>query len=397
MAQEPALAIVGGGIAGLATALALGQRQINTVVFERADAFTEAGAGIGLGPNATRLLQAWGLGKALQAVACTPDSLLARDAIDGKVYGRLPMGQSFIDHYGAPYLTVHRADLHAILLDAVIKQSTTELLLNHTLTDLLESEHNISLAFNNGANLYDSQAVIGADGLHSRVRHWVAGDAPPVATGHWAYRTLLRASDLPVALRSSHLGIWMGRHLHVVHYPVRSGDYINLVVLLESQAMQAQPGWDLQLSSAQIAHDLQSALRGCCTHLQDLIHAASQWRAWCLFDRPVVQQPSQLAQRKLALLGDAAHPMLPYLAQGAGMALEDAACLALHWPRNDLPPEQRLSHYAQARWQRVAKVQQRARRNSEIFHADGALRVARNAALKLAGARLMDMPWLYAA
>ena len=132
-----------------------------------------------------------------------------------------------------------------------------------------------------------------------------------------------------------------------------------------------------------------------CTELQDLINAAQGWRAWCLFDREPLQRASQMAQGRVALLGDAAHPMLPYLAQGAGMAIEDAACLAMHWQNKSLTVEQRLLNYAQSRWQRVSRVQQRARRNGNIFHAHGWFKIARDAAMKIGGARLMDLPWLY--
>jgi salicylate hydroxylase len=153
----------------------------------------------------------------------------------------------------------------------------------------------------------------------------------------------------------------------------------------------------LQIGADQIANDLRAALRTCATPLTELIEAAADWRAWCLFDRPPLRQAAQMAQGRLVLVGDAAHPMLPYLAQGAGMAIEDADRLAWHWQQEDKPEQQRLLQFAQARWQRVSRVQQRARRNGVIFHAQGAVRLARNAALKAGGSKLMDMPWLYSA
>lgn len=397
MTRASPISIVGGGIAGLATALALGRGDVPVHLFERANAFSEVGAGIGLGPNATRVLRAWGLTPQLDESGCTPDSLLARDAVDGRVYGRLQMGQAFIEKYGAPYVTIHRADLHRLLLEAVQLQATCELHLNQALTGLMESPKSVTLTFNHASSSHETQALVGADGLQSVVRQWMADASEAQPTGHWAYRALLRTSDLPLALRGSHLGIWMGRHLHVVHYPVKSGQFLNLVVLLASPATQAQPGWDLALNPSQIASDLRVALRGCAAQLQDLIQAASDWRAWCLFDRPPLRQADQMAQGRLVLVGDAAHPMLPYLAQGAGMALEDAASLAAHWQHEDMSIQQRLLQFAQTRWQRVSRVQQRAQRNGVIFHAHGALRLARNTALKVGGSRLMDMPWLYSA
>jgi salicylate hydroxylase len=187
----------------------------------------------------------------------------------------------------------------------------------------------------------------------------------------------------------------MGRHLHVVHYPVRGGEYVNLVVLIESEDMASMPGWDIRRNSEQTKIDLQQATQDCCEELQQVIHAVKEWRAWCLFDRPALQSATHMAKGRVALLGDAAHPMLPYLAQGAGMAIEDAHALAMCWQRTEVSVEERLKQYAQSRWQRVSRVQQRARRNGVIFHADGILKIARDAALRLGGSRLMDMPWLY--
>jgi salicylate hydroxylase len=201
--------------------------------------------------------------------------------------------------------------------------------------------------------------------------------------------------DLPLVWRKPQIVLWLGPALHVVHYPVKGGEWLNLVVLVEAADSAATAGWDVARTPAQTAADLQRAMNTCCRELQDLVSMAPLWRAWCLFDRPPVHSAAQLARGKVALLGDAAHPMLPYLAQGAGMAIEDAAQLAAQWQLAHLSVEERLQRYAQVRWQRVAKVQQRARRNGKVFHAQGWLSVARNTAMALGGAKLMDMPWLY--
>ena len=391
---EP-IAVVGGGIGGLAAALALGRAGHAVNLYEQSDAFSEAGAGIGLGPNAMRVLQEWGLGPSLQETGCTPLQLIARHADNGRIAGRLPMGASFMNAYGAPYLTVHRADLQQVLLHTVKQQTTARLFTHHTLTGVQVHQHELDLQFQGIPTKHQTQALIGADGLHSAVRATVVDSAPPLASGHWAYRALLPMHEVPQAFRQMDIGIWLGKRLHVVHYPVRGGEVLNLVVLHESHDPASQPGWDVWRSTEQITADLKQAMRNTCAELQHLIHAASGWRAWCLFDREPLQHASQMAKGRVALLGDAAHPMLPYLAQGAGMAIEDAACLALHWQNASLTAEQRLLNYAQARWPRVSRVQQRARRNGHLFHADGLLRLARDTAMKLGGARLMDMPWLY--
>jgi len=397
MSSLAPIAVVGGGIGGLAAALALGRNGHDVHVFEQAAVLSEAGAGIGLGPNAMRVLQAWGLGPSLQQAGCVPHQLIARHADNGRIAGQLPMRQAFIDAYGAPYLTVHRADLQQLLLNAVSQQTSATLLTNHPLSDLAINTHGVELQFQDNEDKHQAQILIGADGLNSAVRTTVFDKTPAQASGHWAYRALLPMHEVPQAFRQNDIGIWMGKRLHVVHYPVRGGDFLNLVVLLESPQQASQPGWDVSRSTAQISADLKLATHHTCTELQNLIRAANGWRAWCLFDREPLHQASQMAKGRVALLGDAAHPMLPYLAQGAGMAIEDAACLANHWQNTSFTEEDRLLNYAQARWQRVSQVQQRARRNGRIFHADGLLRWARDTAMKVGGARLMDMPWLYGA
>ena len=395
MSSVEPIAVAGGGIGGLAAALALGRNGNAVHVFEQAVGFSETGAGIGLGPNAMRVLQAWGLGPSLQQAGCAPQRLIARHADNGRIAGQLPMGASFIEAYGAPYLTLHRADLQQVLLNAVSQQTPATLLTSHQISALAINTHGVELQFQDKTDKHCAQILIGADGLNSAVRTTVFDKTPPNASGHWAYRALLPMHEVPPSFRQMDIGIWMGTRLHVVHYPVRGGDFLNLVVLIESSNQASQPGWDVLRSAAQIAEDLKQATHNTYAELQDLIYAGNGWRAWCLFDREPLEHPSQMVKGSVALLGDAAHPMLPYLAQGAGMAIEDAACLAMHWKNASLSAEQRLLNYAQARWQRVSRVQQRARRNGQLFHADGLLRWARDTAMKIGGARLMDMPWLY--
>ena len=376
--------LVGGGIGGLAAALALAQGDVATQLHEQSPAFTEVGAGIGLGPNAVQRLQSWGVGEALQAKGFVPSQLEVMDAKNGRQLGCLPMGQNFQERYGAPYLTIHRADLHRILLDALQSKGSCDLRLNAHWTDI-----------QNSLLTEPASALIGADGINSTVRSQVWGPQPLQASGHWAYRTLLPRHALPAAWRSDAMGLWLGPRLHVVHYPVRGGDWLNLVVLVESSDTPTEAAWDTQRSTEQTSHDLQNALKGTCSRLQDVVRMAEHWRAWALFDRPPLQSARDMAKGRVALLGDAAHPMLPYLAQGAGMAIEDAQALSENWQRKELNVEQRLQAYAQARWQRVAKVQARARRNARLFHASGVLAWGRDTAMRVGGAAVMDMPWLY--
>ena len=392
------LSIVGGGIGGLAAALALAQQGHTTTLLEQAELFLEVGAGIGLGPNALRRLQAWGLQTVLHERGFIPSELQVRRAADAVSLGTLPMAEHFVQRHGAPYMTIHRADLHKALLDAVHARGMTDLQLSKRLIALDNTSDGVTLTLSNAEQMQSrvtAAAVLGADGVGSEVRRQLWGAAGLQASGHWAYRTLMPRHLLPSFWRSDAMGLWLGDRLHVVHYPVSGGDWLNLVVLVESPDQPASPGWDQQRSPAQTQADLFKALQGCCSRLQDLVRMVEHWRAWALFDRQALRSAQDMVQGRVALLGDAAHPMLPYLAQGAGMAIEDAESFALHWQQSAQAPQQRLQAYAKERWKRVGRVQQRARANAQIFHARGAMAWARDTGMLLGGAWVLDQPWLY--
>lgn len=379
--------IVGGGIAGIASGLALARSQAEVQILERAPAFTEVGAGVQLGPNVTRLLTTWGLWPAIQKVASYPAHLNARSAKSGAVLATLPL-LDMPKRYGAPYVTIHRADLHHILLQAVQAQGVVLRSNAH-----VQSLQDRSLTEN-------ADAIVIADGVWSALRQQLLGDGPPRLTGHLAYRALVLQADLPPHLRTQDVSVWMGPKVHVVQYPVRGGEWLNVVCLTEGQlpgvALQDLQDWNLSKTPQDPHNDLQSALKGSCAHLQALVEACSNWRVWPLCDRPPMQSATQHAQGSVALVGDAAHPMRPYLAQGAGMAIEDAAELAHQWTTlANHAVSQRFAAFAQARWPRNAQVQARAMRNGEIFHATGLMQWARDMGLRTLGERLMDMPWLY--
>jgi salicylate hydroxylase len=237
---------------------------------------------------------------------------------------------------------------------------------------------------------FTAHALIGADGVWSLVRQLVVDDAPPRVTGHLAYRAMVRQSDLPAALRSQVITAWMGPRFHAVQYPVKSGDWLNVVVIVQGRVGGDLQSWDHSANGV----DLHRHLAGACEPLRSLVEAIADWRLWPLCDRAPMQSALEHARGRVALLGDAAHPMRPYLAQGAGMAIEDAHVLAQSLASTD-DVVQALQHYADARWQRNARVQARAIRNGEIFHMQGLMRSGRDMSLKLLGARLLDVPWLY--
>ena len=391
--QEQIL-IAGGGIGGLAAALAASLAGSEVRLFERAPQFCEVGAGVQLGPNVVRRLQAWGLQRPLQKVAAFPHALVSRNALSGDALAHLTLGADAVTRYGAAYATVHRADLHQLLLNAVQPKADVHLNLDHPVDYHEDNGEAVTITTKQGKKI-EGDALIGADGVWSRTRLRLLHDAPPRVTGHLAYRALVRQADLPAALRTDAITAWMGPHFHAVQYPVRAGELQNLVVIIEGQAPTDLETWD----HAANAGDLAQALRGACRALQDLVAAVAgaggQWRLWPLADRAPVTGPHEMAQGLVALLGDAAHPMRPYLAQGAGMAIEDAAELQRALTMHDLELPLRLRRYALNRWQRNARVQARAIRNGDIFHARGLVALGRDTALRAAGARLMDVPWLY--
>jgi len=381
--------IAGGGIGGLAAALVCARQGVAVQLLERAVQLSEVGAGIQIGPNVTRILQAWGLQDALARVAAFPQRLQARDAQTGQVLGTLRLGERAQTLYGAPYATIHRADLHALLWDAA-QTAGVQTALGQTIAGWSESTEGVVAQSASGQS-WQADALVGADGVWSTVRQQLLADAPARFTGHLAFRALVPQADLPSALRSDEITVWMGPRLHVVHYPVQAGRALNVVAIVHGEKPANPHDWD----SAGHADTLMQAMGAVGTDLHQRLEAIPAWRLWALHDRAPVSAANQMAQGRVALLGDAAHPMRPYLAQGAGMAIEDAQVLAQCLAQGTGRVAQRLQAYADQRWARNAQVQARAIRNGQIFHAQGLVAMGRNLSMRLMGERLMDVPWLY--
>lgn len=390
--------VAGGGIGGLAAVLACTQAGAQVRLFEQATQFSEVGAGIQLGPNVVRLLHGWGLEQALAQVAAFPSQLQVRDVVSGRELGRLRLGDAMMARYGAPYATIHRADLHGLLLAAVEGLSAVRLQLNSRIDRVMPEPDAVTVQMFGGLQV-QGDLLVGADGVWSRVREQILQDGPPLATGHRAYRAMVPQTSLPEHLRSQDVTVWLGTDLHLVRYPVRGGEWLNVVALVEDHVPQelerrqnTETGhWDQTASGT----ELRAVMAHASSELQDLLQALENWRRWPLYDRTPLCGPQEMAQGRVALLGDAAHPMLPYLAQGAGMAIEDAAELGSLLLQTGLDGALTSHRYALNRWERNARVQARARRNGQIFHASGSLRLGRNMAMKLLGERLLDLPWLY--
>jgi salicylate hydroxylase len=381
--------IAGGGIGGLAAAVACTQRGVPVQLLERAAQLSEVGAGIQIGPNVTRILQAWGLGDALAQVAAFPPRMQARDAQTGQVLGTLTLGERAQSLYGAPYATIHRADLQGLLHSAA-QSAGVDIRLGLTVQGWRDTADGLGVTTAEGASV-QTGALIGADGVWSAVRQQLLGDAPARFTGHLAYRALVAQADLPAHLRSEQVTVWMGPRLHVVHYPVRSGQWLNLVAIVHGAKPEPSQDWD-QVGQTQA---LLQAMGAVGHDLHERLASVPAWRQWALHDREPLNRAKQMAQGRVALLGDAAHPMRPYLAQGAGMAIEDAQVLAQCFCIDNATVPEQLQAYAEQRWVRNARVQARAIRNGRIFHAQGAVALGRNLTMRFMGERVMDVPWLY--
>ena len=361
--------IAGGGIGGLAAALGSARAGWEVRLFERAAEFTEVGAGVQIGPNVVRRLQAWGLHRALLAVASFPERLRVRSALTGAELGALRLGATAVERYGAAYATIHRADLHGLLLDVARKSSLVHLNLDHQVERHEEQGDAVTVRLVRGDGKVievEGDALIGADGLRSGTRTQLLGEAATRVSGHLAYRAVLRQDALPQALRSNDVTVWLGPNLHVVQYPLRRGELLNLVAIRHGQPPADLDSWDHRVNAA----DLESALAQTCTPLQDLVRAVPQvgegWRLWPLLDRPPVAGPQEMARGLVALLGDAAHPMRPYLAQGAGMAIEDAVVLArnLDAAQDRSQVGTALRNYESMRKERTSRIQIGSRGNN---------------------------------
>lgn len=392
------ITIVGGGIGGMATALALGRAGHHGLLLERATAYSEVGAGIQLGPNVVRILRDWGLLDKLKSVAFFPEALHARNAITGEIVGAKRLGQQVVKRYGAPYATIGRADMHSLLLAGVAQRGGFELRLGCEVTAVTHDDKAAHLQVqqvNGGtAEMVDSKVLVGADGVWSRVRSNVMRSGGPRQTGHLAYRAMVPMDALPLNLRTQEVTAWMGPDFHVVQYPLRGGSMLNVVAIVHGDPPGDLTEWDHSANAAEIqlllgrAHPL----------LRDLIYAVPQWRLWALCDRPPMRGADEHFSGRVVLVGDAAHPMRPYLAQGACMAIEDAECLARRFTeQGHATVQQAIAAFAHERWPRNARVQARSIRNGEIYHAKGVVQKARDLALRVAAPKLMDVPWLYRA
>jgi 2-polyprenyl-6-methoxyphenol hydroxylase-like FAD-dependent oxidoreductase len=370
-AQDRPVIIIGGGIGGLATALALALKGIGSVLLEQSAEFREVGAGIQLGPNVFRRFEALGIRAAIEADAVFPENLIMRDALTGEIVTRIPMGDQARQHWGMPYAVTHRADLHNTLLQACLAQKKITLRNNAKVTAWQDSGDGVSVTLADGEKV-TGDSLVACDGLWSQLRADIVNDGKPRVSGHIAYRAVLPAADVPPGQFENNVVLWAGPKTHLVHYPLRRGELFNLVAVFHSN--RYEEGWNAFGDVEELNERFQNQQ----PQVHALLGKIESWRMWVLCDREPV---ANWTKGRIVLLGDAAHPMLQYLAQGACMAIEDAICLAEKMAARRDDPNAAFLAYQQERYLRTARVQVMARVYGDFYHATGPVRELRNGLL----------------
>lgn len=380
------LVVVGGGIGGLAAALGLAKVGHSVAVLERASEFGEVGAGLQLGPNASRMLDALGVLDVVHRSAVFPSRLTMCDIYNGNVITELDLGRKFKDRYGYPYVVMHRTDLHHALLDACRSMPAIFLNAGCDVVDVMERGDTHVVVCEDGRN-FEAEAVVGADGIRSVIRARFISDGEPVDSGYVAYRGAVAMSEIANHAGLDNVVLWTGHEIHLVQYPVRRGELYNQVAVFR------RPTGANDTDLKGISAELDSRYASACSHVRRALPTIGRTRRWRLYDRKPV---AGWSRGRIVLLGDAAHPMLQYLAQGACQALEDAVCLSerVREYGNDL--ERAFVAYEELRAPRAARVQSNARVFGDIIHANIAGQLTRNALLKFMPSddfRYVD--WLY--
>ncbi len=378
--------IAGGGIGGLTAALALSRNGIASRVFERSAESEQSGSGIQLGPNATRILIDLGLGDALDQVSCRPDAIRFFDGVGGGELTHMPLGETIERRHGAPYLVMLRQDLRDVLREAVERVPGASFEAPVEIESFSDGEDGVEVRSVNG-DRYASSALIGADGMWSRVRSAIHSGEPRFA-GYAAWRALLPMDGLPPPFADNATGVWLGPSAHIVHYPVKSGAALNLVAVVREG--RARSGWNNLGAPGGLARHFS----GWCDPVRATLARAAKWRGWSLYR---MRTPRHWSKGHVTLLGDAAHPVLPYLAQGAALAIEDADYLARALKVHESDVASALERYSEAHTKRALRVQRHAARLGALYHLRGPARLIRNRVLAASQPErlLADLDWLY--
>ncbi len=383
---EPVL-IAGGGIAGLATALALAGRGISSRILEQRERFSEAGAGIQIGPNGARALMALGVSPLLAAHVSVPEEIVVHQGASGSILTRMPLGNWIAARHGAPYWVVHRRDLQAALLERARSVPGLAIETGFAIAEISDNGDHVTVRDSSGSTVR-GPALVGADGIRSRVRMALAPDTQLRFSGKAASRALLPPEAAAVLGDSASVGVWLVPGAHVVHYPVTAGAQVAAVAIVPDDRMTDD--WAAPNDWSTLAPHL----AGFAPELRKALATAPEWRRWALLEAPPL---AHLAKGRIALAGDAAHPVLPFLAQGGVMALEDALVLADALAARPDDPSGAFKAYEAARYARVNAIVATSRQNGRIFHLSGPAALARNLAMAAVPAtRLMARyDWVY--
>jgi 2-polyprenyl-6-methoxyphenol hydroxylase-like FAD-dependent oxidoreductase len=380
--------IAGGGIGGLAAALGLAQKGIRSILLEKAAALGEIGAGIQLGPNAFHAFDYLGVGEAARGMAVYVDQLRFMDALSGDEITHVDLREAFRTRFGNPYAVVHRGDLHGVFLKACQAHELIELRVSSEVVGYEQDGSSVTARLASGEHVTGA-LLIGADGLWSNIRKQVVGDGPPRVSGHTTYRSVIPTEEMPEDLRWNAATLWGGPKCHIVHYPLSGWKVFNLVVTYHNDAPEPVAG--KPVSDDEVMQGFQHVH----PRAQNIIRHGKNWRLWVLCDRDPIEN---WIDDRVALLGDAAHPMMQYFAQGACMALEDAVCLSHMLDAYPDDHATALENYRAQRFARTARVQLLSRAIGEhIYHPAGEHARLRNAIMgaKSSEDYYRDLAWLY--
>lgn len=385
MQRTPTIAIAGAGIGGLTAAILLARAGFHVLLLEREPAPSTAGAGIQITPNAGRILAGLGLDDAIAAAAAEPESIVVRSARGGQRIVAMPLGERFARGFGFPYRTVHRADLHGILLTAATAEAGVELRSDHEVVEYAEHGNGLTIVAetSHGDDEFQAAALIGADGIGSRIRGRIPDAAERTPTGRAAWRLVIPAAALPEGIAADQVGLWLGAAGHVVHYPVRRGAEFNIVAVVPD----AGPG------PGTIAA-MRDRLGSWARPVRALVAVDGDWQRWPI---GTVDPRGAWTTGRVALIGDAAHAMAPYLAQGGAMAIEDAAILSALLAADPGALAEAMAAYEAERRRRVARVWRAARTTADLYHMGTLTAAVRNFGMRFLGGRalLNRYAWIY--
>ena len=359
--------VVGGGIGGLAAAVALSQQGVHVSVLEQAAELGEIGAGVQLGPNAFAALDALGVGENARKRAVFTERLIMMDAVDGSEVGSFPVGQAFRDRFKNPYAVIHRADIHTSMLEATRGSNLIHVETSTKVVSVSQDDAGVTAVDQHG-RVFKADALVAADGVRSVIREKLFND-PPRISGHVVYRAVVPVAEMPVDLQINAPVVWAGPDCHLVHYPLRDGQQYNLVVTFHSRQEEA---WSVTDGSKE---EVLSYFEGICPRAKQMLHLPKTWRRWATADRNPLEK---WGDGRVTMLGDAAHGMLQYMAQGACMAIEDAVTLGEAMKHCQGNVVKAFQLYEKSRIPRTARVVLSAREMGRLYHAKGVERLVRN-------------------